>query len=87
MAPMEVKLRVGSNEPFVLEVDDEETVEALAVLVISLKPELGEQDLPRLVHKGRVLKHEQVVKDLGIQSSEFVVVVPAKAGHATSEFG
>ena len=25
-----VKLRVGSNEPFVLEVDDEETVEALA---------------------------------------------------------
>ncbi|CAE8630445.1 unnamed protein product, partial [Polarella glacialis] len=30
-------------------------------------------DLPRLVHKGKVLKLEQVLKDLGIQLGDFVV--------------
>lgn len=30
MAPVELKLRVGSAEPFQVEIDDEETIEALA---------------------------------------------------------
>jgi len=77
MAPVELKLRIGSGDPFTVEIDDEETVEALAVLVISMTPEqLDEEELPRLVHKGKVLKHEEIIKDLGIQSTDFVVVVP-----------
>jgi len=59
-----------------MEIESEETVEALAVLIISLKPEAGEEDLPRLVHKGKVLKHEEVIKDAGIQSGDLVVAVP-----------
>eukprot|EP00913_Durusdinium_trenchii_P017616 g16556.t1 len=83
MAPVELKLRIGSAEPFPVEIDDEDTVEALAVLVISTMPEqLDEEELPRMVYKGKVLQHDQVIKDLGLQSSDFVVVVP-KAAKAT----
>lgn len=33
------------------------------------------------MYKGRVLKHEEIIKELHIEASEFVVVVP-KAGTA-----
>jgi len=76
MPEVEIKVRVGSSEPFGVEIEDDETVESLAVLVISMKPELGEEDLPRLVFKGRVLKHDEVIKDLGYEpATDFIVAV------------
>ncbi|CAE7205902.1 RAD23A [Symbiodinium natans] len=76
MAPLELQIRIGASEPFPIEIEEDETVEALAVLLISLKPEVGEEDLPRLVHKGKVLKHDEVLKELGIHTGDIVVAVP-----------
>jgi len=82
MAPIELQIRVGSSDPFPIEVEEDETVEALAVLLLSLKPEVGEEDLPRLVYKGKLLKHDEVLKDLGIKSGDLVVAVAPAAQKA-----
>merc|ERR1712079_418693 len=85
MAPITITIRVGTSDTFPLELDDEETVEALAVMVMSLKPELGEEDLPRLVFKGKVLKEEGVVlRDLELKNGDFIVAAPAKRAAGTS---
>jgi len=84
MAPLELQIRVGTADAFPVEIEDDETVESLAVLIISVKPELGEEDLPRLVHKGKVLKHDQVIKDLGVQSGDFIVAVASAKPQAAA---
>jgi len=68
MSLMQLSVRVVGGEVSNVEIEDNETVESLAVIVYSLRPELGE-DL-RLVHKGRVLKPEQVLSELGIKSGD-----------------
>jgi len=84
MPQLELQIRVGTSDSFPVEIEDDETIESLAVLIISVKPELGEEDLPRLVFKGKVLKHDQVIKDLGVQSGDFVVAVPSAKPQAAS---
>jgi len=76
MAPIELVVRIGSTDKFPVEIDDEETVETLGVMVVSLKDGLGDE--PRMVYKGKVLKDEDVLRSLGMQSGDFVVVVPPK---------
>lgn len=78
MAPLSLTIKTVENDSFPVEIDDEETAEDLSVLAISVRPELGEDDLPKLIHKGKVLKPEQILKEVGIQSGDFVVAM-AKA--------
>lgn len=79
MAPIEISARIGSAEPFPVEIDDEETAEVLANIIMSLHmDEISDQ--PKLVHKGKVLKEFQVIRELGIKPGDMVVVVPPKTG-------
>jgi hypothetical protein len=67
-----LSIRVGPADVFELEIEDTETVEALAVVIFSMRPDLGE-DL-RLVHRGRLLKKEDELRKCSIQSGDFVAV-------------
>mmetsp|Transcript_55800 Transcript_55800/g.157196 ORF Transcript_55800/g.157196 Transcript_55800/m.157196 type:complete len:516 (+) Transcript_55800:154-1701(+) len=79
MAPINITVRIGTTDNFPLEVDDEESVEELAILVISVKPELGEEELPRLVHKGKILKEDGVaLRDIPVKDGDFVVAAPKR---------
>lgn len=77
MAPVELSVRIGSAAPFPVEIDDEETVEVLANVVMSMHME-ELTDQPRLVHKGKVLKDGQTVREVNVQPGETVVVVPTR---------
>lgn len=83
MAPLSLTIKTVAEDSFPVDIDDEETAEDLAVLAISLRPELGEEDLPKLIHKGKVLKPEQTLKEAGIQSGDFAVAI-AKTAPKTS---
>lgn len=86
MGPLQLQVRIGSSEACDVEIDEEETVLDLAVLVMSLRPDLcSEEELPKLIHRGIILKHEQVIKDIGITPGGFVVAVPAKRPAAGAE--
>lgn len=84
MAPIELSVKIGASskeDPISVEVDDEETAEALAVIIMSLVPDMGE-DMPRLVHKGAVLKDPQVLREAGLKAGDLVVAVAPKAAGA-----
>jgi len=76
MAPLEITIKASPSDTFKVEVDDEETVEDLSVIVMSLRPDLGEE--LRLLHKGKFLKDNEVIKSFGIQPTDFVAVVGKK---------
>mmetsp|Transcript_4242 Transcript_4242/g.13272 ORF Transcript_4242/g.13272 Transcript_4242/m.13272 type:complete len:317 (-) Transcript_4242:186-1136(-) len=76
MAPIELSVRIGSSAPFPVEIDDEETVEVLANVVMSMNTEI--QDPPRLVHKGKVLKDEQELRSAGLAAGDMVVVAAGR---------
>lgn len=78
MAPLQLRVRVGTTDDFSVEIDEDETVEDLAVLVLSQRPDLGEEELPRLVFRGKVLKIEQTMRELNIQPTDFIVAAAAK---------
>lgn len=85
MAPMQVMVRVGSGQAVKYEVEDSETVEDLAVLVMAQNEELSqEEELPRLVLKGKLLKPDEVLSRVGLQPSDFVVAVPPKRSAAAA---
>lgn len=62
----------ASDDSFEVEIPDDETVEALVVIIYSLRPDLGEE--LRICHKQRALKPEAVLKDVGVCSGDMVVV-------------
>lgn len=72
MPVMELTVKVSVSDSFKVEIEDDETVEALSVVIFSVRPDLGDE--LRLVHKGRVLKNEAVVTNSGLKSGDIVVV-------------
>jgi len=76
MAPLTLHVRpTKAVPPFTVEVEDDESVEALSVVIYSVKPELG-LDL-RLVHKGQLLKYNDIIKDVNIQDGDPIAVARA----------
>lgn len=69
---LRLSIRAQVADVFELEIEDAETVEALGVVIFSMRPDLGE-DL-RLVHRGRVLKPEDELRKYGIQTGDVVAV-------------
>jgi len=84
MAPLEVLVRINASDTFQAEVEEDETVESLAVIIYSLRPDLGEE--LRLVHKGRLLKPDQVLAEVGFKSGDAVAVAkqPPRSAPATA---
>lgn len=81
MAPIEITIKAPAlSDSFPVEIDEEEDVESLAVVIMSLKPELGE-DL-RLLHKGKILKDNQLVREIGYKPGEFIAVTAKKPAEA-----
>eukprot|EP00929_Paragymnodinium_shiwhaense_P063984 TRINITY_DN32018_c0_g1_i1.p1 TRINITY_DN32018_c0_g1~~TRINITY_DN32018_c0_g1_i1.p1 ORF type:complete len:373 (-),score=105.45 TRINITY_DN32018_c0_g1_i1:180-1298(-) len=72
MAPLNLKIKVTAADSFEVEVDDSETVEALGVVVFSLRPDLGES--VRIIHKAKVLKDDQTLSACGMQNGDNVAV-------------
>mmetsp|Transcript_6698 Transcript_6698/g.18370 ORF Transcript_6698/g.18370 Transcript_6698/m.18370 type:complete len:458 (-) Transcript_6698:267-1640(-) len=72
MAPLCLTVKTSPRESFSLEFEDDETVEALAVAIYSLRPELGEE--LRLAHKGRPLRDDVELRAAGIQSGDVIAV-------------
>jgi len=76
MAPLTLHVRPTKGvPPFTVEVEDDESVEALSVVIYSVKPELG-LDL-RLVHKGRLLRYNDIIKDVNILDGDPIAVARA----------
>jgi len=76
MAPLTLHVRPTKGvSPFTVEVEDDENVEALSIVIYSVKPELG-LDL-RLVHKGRLLRYDDIIKDVNIQDGDPIAVARA----------
>lgn len=72
MAPVTLQVRVTGSEPFEAEIEDDETVESLAVIIYSIHPSLGEE--LRIIHKGRLLRPEQVLSEVGVKSGDTIAV-------------
>lgn len=72
MAPVTLQVRVTGSEPFEAEIEDDETVESLAVIIYSIHPSLGEE--LRIIHKGRLLRPEQVLSEVGVKSGDAIAV-------------
>eukprot|EP00441_Pelagodinium_beii_P044219 CAMPEP_0197627324 /NCGR_PEP_ID=MMETSP1338-20131121/5969_1 /TAXON_ID=43686 ORGANISM="Pelagodinium beii, Strain RCC1491" /NCGR_SAMPLE_ID=MMETSP1338 /ASSEMBLY_ACC=CAM_ASM_000754 /LENGTH=279 /DNA_ID=CAMNT_0043198015 /DNA_START=27 /DNA_END=862 /DNA_ORIENTATION=+ len=68
---LQLMVRLQSNS-FPVEISETETVEALGIVIFSMHPELGEE--LRVVHKGRVLKSEEVLSEAGLKSGDSVAV-------------
>mmetsp|Transcript_123953 Transcript_123953/g.246788 ORF Transcript_123953/g.246788 Transcript_123953/m.246788 type:complete len:395 (+) Transcript_123953:48-1232(+) len=83
MSVIDLSVRVVGGEVTHVNIAENETVESLAVVVYSLLPELGEE--LRIVHKGRVLKPEQVLSEIGIKNGDSIAACrqPATAQPAT----
>lgn len=79
MAPLQITIK-DKSDSFPVEIDEEEDVESLAVIIMSLRPEIGEELL--LIHKGKILKDNQIVRDLGYQPGEFIAVTAKKPAQA-----
>jgi len=60
-----------------VEIEDSETVEALGVIIYSMRPEVGEE--LRVLHKGRILKADAVLADCGMQSGDSIAIAAKKA--------
>jgi thiol-disulfide isomerase/thioredoxin len=76
MPSIEITIKARGDDTFKVEIDDEEDVESLSVVIMSQRPDLGEE--LKLFMKGKVLKDEQVIKDLGITASDFMAVTAKK---------
>jgi len=72
MAPVTLTFKTGPHDVFELPVDDGEDVESLVVCVMSMREDLGEN--LRLVHKGKILKDGQLIRDIGYQPGDFIAV-------------
>lgn len=77
MAPITLTARLTAADTFPVEIEDDDNVESLSVIIYSLRPELGED--MRLVHKGRLLKAEHVLGQVGIQDGDAIAVAKAPA--------
>lgn len=82
MAPVDLRFRVNFHDEFEVEIDDEEDVDSLVVVVMSLRADLGEE--LRLCHKGRVLKGDSLVKDIGFKAGDFLAVSGKKEPEAAA---
>lgn len=76
MAPFELTVKVSATDTFKVTIEDEEDVECLTVCIMSERPELGEE--LRLLHKGKFLKDNQIIKEIGFADADFVAVVAKK---------
>jgi hypothetical protein len=83
MAPISLKVRFSTTDEIDAEIDDTETVEALAVVVYSMRPALGEE--LRILHKGRLLKSEAILAAAGVQSGDQIAVARKPAPKAAAE--
>mmetsp|Transcript_6097 Transcript_6097/g.17046 ORF Transcript_6097/g.17046 Transcript_6097/m.17046 type:complete len:341 (+) Transcript_6097:97-1119(+) len=77
MPELHLEVRLSKAETLTASIEDDETVESLACVIYSMRPDLGEE--MRLVHRGRILKPDQVIKELGIQNGDAVAVAKAPA--------
>lgn len=75
---MKIAARPLKGEAFDVEVDPEETVDALKKKIAELKPEFP-AELQKLIFAGKILVDGTAVKEYGIKESDFVVVMVAKA--------
>lgn len=78
-----VKSLSGQGDAFEVDVPESETVEALVVIIFSLRPDLGEE--LRVCHRQRALKPEAVLKDAGVRSGDVVVVARRPKAKAADE--
>eukprot|EP00929_Paragymnodinium_shiwhaense_P006174 TRINITY_DN10907_c0_g1_i5.p1 TRINITY_DN10907_c0_g1~~TRINITY_DN10907_c0_g1_i5.p1 ORF type:complete len:396 (-),score=103.36 TRINITY_DN10907_c0_g1_i5:337-1524(-) len=81
MAPVNVTVRVTAQDNLEVEVDDSETVEALGVVIFSLRPELGES--LRIIYKGKLLNDGETLAASGVKDKDTVAVArkpPAAPG-------
>lgn len=82
MAPVTLKIRVKKDDDFELEIDDEETIEALAVVIFSVRPELGEDF--KLLRNGRMLKPEMVLSTIGMKNGDLLFIAKTAAKSESS---
>jgi len=82
MAPVEISIKVSATDTFTVPIDDEEDVECLAVVIMTMREDIGEE--LTLIHKGKFLKEDQVIKDLGLGPTDFLAVVAKKKPAAQS---
>mmetsp|Transcript_91279 Transcript_91279/g.144232 ORF Transcript_91279/g.144232 Transcript_91279/m.144232 type:complete len:536 (+) Transcript_91279:63-1670(+) len=76
MPTVEITIKALQGESFTVEIDDEENVESLAVVIMCMRPEVGEE--LKMILAGRRLKDEEVIKNLGLTPSSFIVVTGKK---------
>jgi hypothetical protein len=67
-----LKIRVKKDDDFELEIEDDETIEALAVVIYSIRPELGEEF--KLLRNGKILKPDTVVSAAGLKNGDLLLI-------------
>eukprot|EP00931_Biecheleriopsis_adriatica_P074910 TRINITY_DN48888_c0_g1_i1.p1 TRINITY_DN48888_c0_g1~~TRINITY_DN48888_c0_g1_i1.p1 ORF type:complete len:383 (+),score=105.75 TRINITY_DN48888_c0_g1_i1:58-1206(+) len=83
MAPLlSLTVRISPTDSFEVSIEEAENVEALSAVIMSMRPDLGEE--LRIVHKGRPLRPEQVLQQAGIAPGD-AVAVARKASAAKAE--
>jgi len=65
-----------------VEVDDEDTVEALGAITMSMRPDLGEE--VRLIYKGKILKDDVTVAAIGYKTGDFIAVAGKRPSSAAA---
>ncbi|CAE8587247.1 unnamed protein product [Polarella glacialis] len=75
---MKVTAKPLKGDPFDVEVQPEETVEALKAKIAAVKPDLP-AELQKIVHEGKVLADASTLQECGVTDGNFVVIMLSKA--------
>jgi len=73
MASLKLTIKLSAADTFEVEVADDEQSQTLGAMIYSLRPAVGEN--PRVVHKGKVLREDQTLKDAGVQDKDAIACV------------
>jgi hypothetical protein len=78
MAPLSLKIKVPKEDDALeVEIEDDETIEALCVVVYSVKPDLGEDF--KLLKSGKILKQDAVLSAIGIKNGDQLLLAKTAA--------
>jgi hypothetical protein len=81
MAPVSLKIR-ERNDEFEVEIEEEETVEALSVVIYSLRPDLGEDF--KILRAGKILKPDMVLSEASVKNGDLIFIAKTAASKAKS---
>jgi len=79
---MKIDVKPLKGDTFQVEIDPESKVEELKKKIGEVKPEFPSEQ-QKLIYSGKILADATVIKDYGIKSGEFIVVMVAKPKAAT----